>query len=413
MVEFLKPVTLLRLAVATSFSCCVVVLYWTTASIGISGRNSDDSLSFGVPHVYYSENSLSERALFRYGNATLALHQAQASNAMSARAGVNGVKATHATAPTVTGRSQNACLVTSYGTDGIGHQLEAKLSCIAVAAASRGQLSYAHRPMDEAQHGANASKAEDFFGVGHAVPKLPYAVAYDAGTMITRERSPLPFMGVCHETSWFDSGIRGPACKKAASGSEGRRVVFQADNCFDEFYCSVISKDQGGAAATWRKKVLPVLRGALFRTIDNRTLVSSQHPGILLVSAHARRGDGKTRGASGAHLQSIIRGLGRAWNGRVNVTIHTDGHTKEVLEEIGTIDEDGRINVRALGSGDGVSLEAACLDIIRADVFLASDSSLSRACGLYRNQDPSTVVHPSSAFLPPHLLARFGWTVAK
>ncbi|EJK59246.1 hypothetical protein THAOC_20558 [Thalassiosira oceanica] len=127
MVEFLKPVTLLRLAVATSFSCCVVVLYWTTASIGISGRNSDDSLSFGVPHVYYSENSLSERALFRYGNATLALHQAQASNAMSARAGVNGVKATHATAPTVTGRSQNACLVTSYGTDGIGHQLEVRL----------------------------------------------------------------------------------------------------------------------------------------------------------------------------------------------------------------------------------------------------------------------------------------------
>ncbi|EJK74333.1 hypothetical protein THAOC_03994 [Thalassiosira oceanica] len=189
-------------------------------------------------------------------------------------------------------------------------------------------------------------------------------------------------MGVCHETSWFDSGIRGPACKKAASGSEGRRVVFQADNCFDEFYCSVISKDQGGAAATWRKKVLPVLRGALFRTIDNRTLVSSQHPGILLVSAHARRGDGKTRGASGAHLQSIIRGLGRAWNGRVNVTIHTDGHTKEVLEEIGTIDEDGRINVRALGSGDGVSLEAACLDIIRADVFLASDSTEDRGKGV-------------------------------
>ena len=292
-------------------------------------------------------------------------------------------------------------------------KIQAKLSCIAVAAASRGQLSYAHRPMDAAQHGANASKAEDFFGVGHAVPKLPYAVAYNAGTMMTRERSPLPFLGVCHETSWFDGGIRGPACEKAASGSEERRVVFQADNCFDEFYCGVIGNDQGGAAATWRNKVLPVLRGALFRTIDNRTLVSSQHPGILLVTAHARRGDAKTRGARGAHLQSVIRGLGRAWNGRVNVTIHTDGHTKEVLEEIGTNSEDGRINVHALGSGDGVSLEAACLDIIRADVFLASDSSLSRACGLYRDQDPSTVVYPSSAFLRPHLLARFGWTVAK
>mmetsp|Transcript_5928 Transcript_5928/g.13713 ORF Transcript_5928/g.13713 Transcript_5928/m.13713 type:complete len:1279 (-) Transcript_5928:130-3966(-) len=57
MLDFRKPVTWLWLAAATSLSSFVVVLYWTTTTSGISGRNSDDSLSFGPPQVYSETSS--------------------------------------------------------------------------------------------------------------------------------------------------------------------------------------------------------------------------------------------------------------------------------------------------------------------------------------------------------------------
>ena len=50
MANFRKPATWLWMAVATC-SFTIVLLYWKT-SIDISGRNADDSLSFGAPHVY-------------------------------------------------------------------------------------------------------------------------------------------------------------------------------------------------------------------------------------------------------------------------------------------------------------------------------------------------------------------------
>lgn len=272
-------------------------------------------------------------------------------------------------------QSGRPCLVTSYSEDGIGHQMEAKLSCIAAAAASGGSLAYAHRPMDAAHHGADPLGAELFFGISRALSGIPSALAFDNETMVVKERSPLPWRGMCAQQSWFDKGIRNRACAEAAN--EPRRAVFEADNCFDEFYCGMMAKDPAATARIWREDFLPALRRTLMLPEGtNHTSTFERGPGVLSIAVHARRGDAKSRGAKGWHVRAITLGLARAWNGTVDVVVHTDGARTDVLNEIGIeAGGDTGIRVRAYGSGDGKTLELACMDFVQADVFLASDST--------------------------------------
>ena len=62
--------------------------------------------------------------------------------------------------------TRNECLISSFGTDGIGHQMEAKLTCIATAAALDG-VAYVHYPL-HAGHGV--TKISMWVDVGSPCP---------------------------------------------------------------------------------------------------------------------------------------------------------------------------------------------------------------------------------------------------
>jgi len=62
---------------------------------------------------------------------------------------------------------QPRCMISSQGGDGMGHQLESKLSCIAVARFLG--MEYIHNPLLGNAHGLNSTKMEDFLNLG-----MPY-----------------------------------------------------------------------------------------------------------------------------------------------------------------------------------------------------------------------------------------------
>jgi hypothetical protein len=77
-------------------------------------------------------------------------------------------------------RTGQRCLLSCSGRDGIGHQIEAKLSCIAVAI----QLGfeYINFPIVQTEHNTNANHLDTFFNLGYCFRK------FDPTTMKTAQR---------------------------------------------------------------------------------------------------------------------------------------------------------------------------------------------------------------------------------
>lgn len=99
--------------------------------------------------------------------------------------------------------NSNKCLISRRGNDGIGHQMEAKLSCIGAAAMFPGSVAYVHRPLESdrwtrsAEGGGGgrtnrtaANDLEGLFGIPGALAALG-GLAYDDWTMETVRREPL------------------------------------------------------------------------------------------------------------------------------------------------------------------------------------------------------------------------------
>jgi len=59
----------------------------------------------------------------------------------------------------------SGCLISQYGVDGFGHQLEGKLSCM-IAAEINPNFTYIHRPFKSMEHGTHSGEAERFSGNG-------------------------------------------------------------------------------------------------------------------------------------------------------------------------------------------------------------------------------------------------------
>ena len=106
------------------------------------------------------------------------------------------------------------CLISARGSDGIGHQLEAKISCIATAAALADLgVQYVHFPLANAEHGVKSHELaviEDIFN-------LTRFGSLDPATLQVAKREPLPWVGHCDERSWFDD-IKNKTCSKCLAG---------------------------------------------------------------------------------------------------------------------------------------------------------------------------------------------------
>ena len=64
----------------------------------------------------------------------------------------------------------NNCFASSASSDGIGHQMEGRLSCIGLAEMLFG-ISYMHKKMIQADHGINATlvaEIENYFGLSNS-----------------------------------------------------------------------------------------------------------------------------------------------------------------------------------------------------------------------------------------------------
>jgi len=118
------------------------------------------------------------------------------------------------------------CMLSQHGTDGFGHQLFAKISCMAVAEDLG--MKYVHTPFDMMEHNESGSSYNDYMGMDKVYPNLesiPNAVE------ITR--APTPFIGDCESSSFFKRLARGQQ-QCAHDGVS----VYTGDNCWDHFFLS-------------------------------------------------------------------------------------------------------------------------------------------------------------------------------
>ena len=114
------------------------------------------------------------------------------------------------------------CLISQTGKDGLGHQLEGKLSCIAMASYLGHE--YVHKPFYLMAHKQNPFTMEKFFGLGTQFRNMDGS---------KREWFvSVPFIGTC----WHDGWLRKVEKRTESCRSDNHTVTF-FDNCWDRMYC--------------------------------------------------------------------------------------------------------------------------------------------------------------------------------
>ena len=309
--------------------------------------------------------------------------------------------------PKASGRER--CLISAYGADGVGHQMEAKLSCMATAASLN--LTYVHIPMDKAEHGVNALAMERFFGLGTAVTNLDYAVLFNNTTMQNVKREPLPWVGKCLSTSWFDASIRQSACSQVHSATTkgvSMLPVFTADNCWDYFWCQLL-REPASFGALWRDKIGPILHEAFLKDKDSLRW-STVHEHFAIGKIECRGTSSKGRRCTQISQSFLFQGRFLINSDKftahkigMRVIIHSDATRHEVAEYLSLTSKDLNDTV-IYGRDSSVSLELAIYHMVVSDVFLASDSSLSNTAALLRS---GPVITPPNH--DRHGMSSLGW----
>jgi hypothetical protein len=273
-------------------------------------------------------------------------------------------------------KKKNRCLISSKGSDGIGHQLESKISCIATAAALEHDLEYVHSPMASAEHGTNGTSFETFIGIQQSLPNVK---VLDEQQFQIQQREPLPWVGKCREPSWFQPEIRQAQCQNASA-----TTVFVADNCWDYFYCAL--KRDENVTVPMEHAFVRLRAGYMgIRRESNAVTTSSiteQATRILTLVVHIRRTDSGRRKLSSSYYSHLIRQLVDASpNGdmQLSVIVHTDqakSSKRKLLPELG---DSYNVTIRDKTS---VSMQTVFDDMVQADIFVTSRSSLSNAAAL-------------------------------
>mmetsp|Transcript_24917 Transcript_24917/g.57249 ORF Transcript_24917/g.57249 Transcript_24917/m.57249 type:complete len:395 (+) Transcript_24917:3-1187(+) len=299
--------------------------------------------------------------------------------------------------------------ISSRGGDGIGHQMEAKFSCLATAWVLN--HTYVHHPVSELEHGADPRTMENLFGMSYVTSILPnkIAVPYDNNTMIPKRHAP-KWIGSCNQASWFQSDT-----KEQAECAEKREQikVHTFDNCWDYFWCHVESwKD------VWQRDIRPLLHLRASTISPSYQRANS----TLYLALHVRLGDSGYRRLSSSWCMNVLHHLVLAASeintiDHVYAVVHSDGSKDEVKDGLGltstkiaSLVNNNFFEFSLLTKGTNTSPAQAIADMIDADIFIASCSGLSYVAALLRT-NPQTILHPETKERPR--MVQLGWSMLR
>jgi len=287
-------------------------------------------------------------------------------------------------------QESHECYISCSGADGVGHQMESKISCLATATALN--ITYVHQPMHNADHGEAADAMDKLFGMTQAMSQFPNAVLYDR---TTHQILPRKYHEWCTNSQRHDNIVN----------------VLSSDNCWEYFWGEMET-----IMPFWKNHVVPVLRKSFLSEAYNSTALKVQKGrNALHVTAHVRRGDAGERMADLMWYQHVILSIVEAARtmsriSRVVVTIHTDASSISLEKKITSVLEayNTFVKVFIFGKGDtGATIAQAMFDMVTADIFVASASSLSYTAALLRSKP---VLHPEETDMRAKM-SHLGWYV--
>lgn len=304
---------------------------------------------------------------------------------------------------TFTKPTTSNCLISSYGKDGIGHQIEAKLSCIITAISLN--LTYIHQPVDKLDHGENPDKMESLFGFSRSIDRLAHFTAhFNSNIMETKLRTPLPYIGNCDKPSWFDNYLN--FCRIENKKIKKKNTVFTNDNCWDHFWCQ-----NETLPFQWWNTTLPTLHQNFFhKELPAQPYMNSNH---VSVAVHMRLGDSGDRRSNGGWVNLVLNNL---WdtatinNVKLTISIFSDGKISEVKKLLQVDHTNQHLPLNIYGQDATKSLEQSLQEMVTSDIFISSDSSLSHSVCFLKTPN-SIIIHPES--LVRSRMVLFGWKVLR
>eukprot|EP01041_Mallomonas_annulata_P004520 gene4520-8977_t len=127
------------------------------------------------------------------------------------------------------------CLISQFGKDGFGHQLEGKLSCIITDWFSK-RMSYVHIPFGSMEHGTIGEYAEIFSGLG-------------SGSVMAKDL-PFPYSIETVSPEWIANVNKNELIKCNKS------VIYTPDNCWELIYYPPIVSQLNGVKSKLQEKYL-------------------------------------------------------------------------------------------------------------------------------------------------------------
>ena len=191
-------------------------------------------------------------------------------------------------APDAANTTGPRCMISSIGRDGLGHRVVSDLSCIAVA--QELGLTFVWRPWIVLEHlGRAAAGLQAFLGFYDAFPR------WNATVMRPWPRKPLPYVGHCKESGWLDAIADG----RGQCAADGRRV-YDADNCWDRFWCRTIF------TPAWAQ-VMPTIQRGLGRYLRAPAAYGARDIHVVL---HLRHGaDAGERRMGEPYFQRVMNAI--------------------------------------------------------------------------------------------------------
>lgn len=298
--------------------------------------------------------------------------------------------------------------------------MEGKLSCLATAAALN--MTYVHFPLTTLEHNEDPMRMEHLWGLSRTVSKLlsfddtnnhntatVSTALYSNESMLPKvqKRLPVPYVGHCNEVSWFDYKLRErpDVCDTDTAVS----YIHVSDNCWDYLWCHTDS-----LSTVWQQTMVPLLQESFLEGFRAEGTDRTKERGTLYVVLHVRKGDAgqSYRNVEYEWYSTVLHQVELAATKRgiahVHVTIHSnDPH--ETIQKMIPLKETASMAVTIYGSDDSeATLERALYDMIMADIFVASASSLSHAAALMRSLP---VLYPPSDERPR--MVHLGWSMLK
>ena len=296
-------------------------------------------------------------------------------------------------------RAPRSCAITSFSNDGVGHQLHAKLSCMAAARAVPG-FYYVDRLMLNAEHATWHTHGLEQLTVAElqAAFGAPIGACYPRAN--TSQWHPRPGGNNgggprCH----IDRGRSVSMCwayEQDPRKSCNANHVYSADNCWEYTSChdrDILSEwlaSQDGAC----------VRQAFYEAHRRPPDFDASH---LHVVMHVRRGDAigrqDERGTSLDYFVDYVRGMRPPPHTRTKLWLVTD-ETQNVSEVYGRMRDAAPAGVVMGTSPPSSSVNSASVTrdfarMLHADVLVLSSSSLSMVAALL-GFGRMTVVAPSS-----------------